>query len=87
MRFVSAFPGAASASRQVRQQHQKYSQKVLVVYIGIMEKKMETTIILGLYKDNEQEMETTIVYWGCIELILFGNMLTEGVNVEKPCQM
>ena len=34
--------------------------------IGIMEKKMETAIILGLYRDSigimEKKMETTVVY-------------------------
>ena len=38
------------------------------VYIGIIENKMETTImgyigyILGLYRDTEKEKETTKVY-------------------------
>ena len=43
----------------------------VVEYIGIMENKMETTIMgyigyirFGLYGDNGKENGTTIVYWG-----------------------
>ena len=34
------------------------------VYIGIMEKKMDTTIVYWVYVGKmEKNMETTIVYW------------------------
>ena len=39
----------------------------LGLYIGIMEKKMETTIVhWGNIGIMEKKMETTIVHWGCI---------------------
>ena len=39
-------------------------------YIGIMEKKMETTIVYwGCIGIMEKKMETTIVYWGYIGVI------------------
>ena len=39
-------------------------------YIGIMEKKMETTIVYwGCIGIMEKKMETTIVYWGCIGIM------------------
>ena len=35
------------------------------VYIGIMEKRMETTVIYwGYIGIMEKKMETTIIYWG-----------------------
>ena len=45
-------------------------------YIGIMEKKMDTTIsIFGLYRDNGKEMETTIHVLG-----LYGDTGKEYAN-------
>ena len=39
-------------------------------YIGIMEKKMETTIVYCGYNGiMEKKMETTIVYWGYIGIM------------------
>ena len=40
------------------------------VYNGIMEKKMETTIVyLGYIRIMEKKMATTIVYWGYIRIM------------------
>ena len=42
----------------------------IVTYIGIMEKKMETTIVDWVYIGiMEKKMETTIVYWGYIGMM------------------
>ena len=39
-------------------------------YIGIMEKKMETTIVCwGCMVIMETKMETSVVYWGCIGIL------------------
>ena len=42
---------------------------LLGLYIGTMEKKMETTrVYWGYIGRMEKKMDTTIVYWGCIGL-------------------
>ena len=44
-------------------------------YLGITEKKMETTILCWGYRGMmEKKMETIIVYWGYITGILEKNM-------------
>ena len=62
---ASSAQRAAEAREQGLSRHWGYRG-----HIGIMEKKMETTIVCwGYIGIMEKKMETTIVYWGYIGIM------------------
>ena len=61
--WISACPGSRGAQTLT-------TKPIYWGYVGIMENKMETTIVnWGYIGIMEKEMETTIVYWGYIGIM------------------